>query len=216
MTPGEARKATVERIQEYLKYALQTVTQQIAQAIQMALSKCAMVGVVGHSRLLARRLDVPTCAACDRPLINRRNPYRGPEPPDAPREDVSRPESSLAFAVPSGEMDRVQFRGATRQERVDPLYAKQRDYQRENVRHKKERSDDAAHRPRTVVRGGFRMPQGLGLSEEQAKYSWNVLSNYGNMLSPSVMVTSSGKEGLLTRRTPSGGPLAGPGPRIMM
>merc|ERR1712028_230590 len=28
---------------------------------------------------------------------------------------------------------------------------------------------------------------GLGLSEEQAKYSWNVLSNYGNMLSPSVM-----------------------------
>ncbi len=151
-------------------------TQKIAQAIEMSLSKCDMVGVVGHSRLLARRLDVPTCAACDRPLINRRNPYRGPEPPDAPREDVSRPESSLAFAVPSGEMDRVQFRGATRQERVDPLYAKQRDYQRENVRHKKERSDDAAHRPRTVVRGGFRMPQGLGLSEEiQQRMSPNTI-----------------------------------------
>jgi alpha-pyrone synthase len=28
---------------------------------------------------------------------------------------------------------------------------------------------------------------GLGLSEEQAKYSWRVLSQYGNMLSPSVM-----------------------------
>lgn len=28
---------------------------------------------------------------------------------------------------------------------------------------------------------------GLGLSEEQAKYSWTVLSQYGNMLSPSVM-----------------------------
>lgn len=28
---------------------------------------------------------------------------------------------------------------------------------------------------------------GLGLSEEQAKYSWHVLSQYGNMLSPSVM-----------------------------
>lgn len=28
---------------------------------------------------------------------------------------------------------------------------------------------------------------GLGLSEEQAKYSWKVLSEYGNMLSPSVM-----------------------------
>ncbi|KAJ1460177.1 type III polyketide synthase [Pelagophyceae sp. CCMP2097] len=28
---------------------------------------------------------------------------------------------------------------------------------------------------------------GLGLSEEQAKYSWHVLTNYGNMLSPSVM-----------------------------
>ena len=156
--------------------ARRKVTQKIAQAIEMSLSKCDMVGVVGHSRLLARRLDVPTCAACDRPLINRRNPYRGPEPPDAPREDVSRPESSLAFAVPSGEMDRVQFRGATRQERVDPLYAKQRDYQRENVRHKKERSDDAAHRPRTVVRGGFRMPQGLGLSEEiQQRMSPNTI-----------------------------------------
>ena len=73
-------------------------------------------------------------------------------------------------------MDRVQFRGAMRQERVDPLYAKQRDYQRENVRHKKERSDDAAHRPRTVVRGGFRMPQGLGLSEEiQQRMSPNTI-----------------------------------------
>ena len=86
------------------------------------------------------------------------------------------PTPSNAFAVPSGEMDRVQFRGATRQERVDPLYAKQRDYQRENVRHKKERSDDAAHRPRTVVRGGFRMPQGLGLSEEiQQRMSPNTI-----------------------------------------
>jgi alpha-pyrone synthase len=28
---------------------------------------------------------------------------------------------------------------------------------------------------------------GLGLTEEQAKYSWKVLSEYGNMLSPSVM-----------------------------
>jgi alpha-pyrone synthase len=28
---------------------------------------------------------------------------------------------------------------------------------------------------------------GLGLSEEQCKYSWEVLHNYGNMLSPSVM-----------------------------
>ena len=28
---------------------------------------------------------------------------------------------------------------------------------------------------------------GLGLSEEQAKYSWKVLAEYGNMLSPSVM-----------------------------
>ncbi|KAH8071084.1 naringenin-chalcone synthase [Aureococcus anophagefferens] len=28
---------------------------------------------------------------------------------------------------------------------------------------------------------------GLGLSEEQAKYSWTVLSQYGNILSPSVM-----------------------------
>lgn len=28
---------------------------------------------------------------------------------------------------------------------------------------------------------------GLGLSEEQCKYSWQVLHNYGNMLSPSVM-----------------------------
>lgn len=28
---------------------------------------------------------------------------------------------------------------------------------------------------------------GLGLTEEQAKYSWEVLDNYGNMLSPSIM-----------------------------
>merc|ERR1711908_89801 len=28
---------------------------------------------------------------------------------------------------------------------------------------------------------------GLGLTDEQAKYSWAVLSEYGNMLSPSVM-----------------------------
>merc|ERR1712146_805649 len=28
---------------------------------------------------------------------------------------------------------------------------------------------------------------GLGLTEEQTKYSWSVLNDYGNMLSPSVM-----------------------------
>jgi alpha-pyrone synthase len=28
---------------------------------------------------------------------------------------------------------------------------------------------------------------GLGLTEDQAKYSWEVLNNYGNMLSPSIM-----------------------------
>lgn len=141
--------------------ARQKVTQKIKEAIEMSLSKADMVAVVGNSRFLARKLDVPTCAACDRPLLNRKNPYRGVEPPDAPWEEPSRPESSLAFHQPSGEMDRVQFRGSSR-ERADPHYDNQREYQQENVRRKHERGGSAG----TITRGGFRMPSGGGLSAE--------------------------------------------------
>ena len=139
--------------------ARRKVTQKIAQAIEMSLSKCDMVGVVGHSRLLARRLDVPTCAACDRPLINRRNPYRGPEPPDAPRDRTQSVPSlpGLRRAVGRDGPRPVPRRDAPGARRP-PLRQAARLPARERCGGRVGRT--SPHRPRTVVRGGSHALQG--------------------------------------------------------
>ena len=76
------------------------VIRKVQQAIEMSLSKSDQVTVVGNSRLLAKRLDVPRCVACERPLRNQRNPYRDEDAlADTPvLEGLSRPESTAGGA----------------------------------------------------------------------------------------------------------------------
>ncbi|EGB05968.1 hypothetical protein AURANDRAFT_65929 [Aureococcus anophagefferens] len=147
---------------------------KIQVAIEMALSKFDQVTVVGNSRLLARRLDVPKCVTCDRPLYNRKNPYKDiGKLQDTPIiEGLSRPESSAAYTNPPTELGFHGTRPAT-SERRSPHYQKQLRNQEIN----KQRLQEAGTggRPKAVMRGGFRMPKGQLSEEIQMRMTPNVI-----------------------------------------
>jgi len=147
------------------------VIRKIQQAIEMSLSKSDQVLVVGNSRLLAKRLDVPKCVTCDRPLHNQKNPYRDDDAlADTPvLEGLSRPDSTAAFNPQTSELG---FRGGL----PKTHYRKQQRHQDQNRRRLDEASERASvNRPRTVVRGGFRMPKGSLSEDIQARMSPNVI-----------------------------------------
>ena len=156
----EARAKTIRKIQE---------------AIEMALSKFDQVTVIGNSRLLARRLDVPKCVTCDRPLYNRKNPYKDiGRLQDTPIiEGLSRPESSAVYANPPTSLGFHGTRPAT-SERRSPHYQKQLRNQEINKQRLSDK-DGATDRPKTVMRGGFRMPKGQLSEEIQLKMVPNVI-----------------------------------------
>ena len=158
------------------------VIRKIQLAIEMALSKFDQVTVVGNSRLLARRLDVPKCVSCDRPLYNQKNPYKDlGKLQDTPiLENLSRPESSAVYANPPTELG---FHGTrpTKSERASPHYQKQLRSQELNKQRLSESGSSrgsflgGGDKPRTVMRGGFRMPKGQLSEDIQLRMAPNVI-----------------------------------------